>query len=751
MKKRAPYKRVDQGSGIKTVVRFRPMLDIEMQVSDNQPEVFTFPDPTVVSVKRGVDNFETFTFDRVFTSQSTQQEIFDFVGKPIIDDILTGYNGTVFAYGQTGSGKSFTMTGLDLYEQSSMGIIPRANSLIFSTLQQSSKEIEYTLRCSMLEIYKETLKDLLGNSTAKLKIKQDPRKGIYVEGLTEIYVISEEEMMDVLELGEYSRSVASTKMNKFSSRSHQLFILEVVQKLPDETEKRGILNLVDLAGSEKISQSGATGNNLEEAKKINLSLSALGNVINALTSKSDHVPYRDSKLTRLLQESLGGNYKTTIIVTCSPHLKNLDDTLNTLKFAQRAKSIKNMAKLNIKKSPEVYMTIIKKLKEKLEDLKLENSKLKNEFEFCMIQKSNTLSVNYSMTKYGDDLANSPLSISDFSLSPSITGTGTFSDMVSPFLDSNKEVDNLKEENQSLENKIDDLEQKLAKENRKRLKLEIESAHNFENYQKMLLNTKNKSNHDDYLIQENKNLKQHVEMLETHLQQANQRFLDLLGKLNSGQLLTESDFIDVGSNSKSDFILTMEDPYTTLITEFDSSIDTPLNDILRSNSKFSSKLQEAIEESSQISSETFIYHLKSQLIQAGLINCQLLRSYYDATFKFNILSEKLDLKNKLISYQEEKIIDLEKSFEQMCDSNARIVQIVTKLEQERPRKEEDHFKPKIVKRYKIKPLDNNAHTPMLRPASIMPMQRSDNRTRTITPRILDFKSRILNSEDKHPEI
>ena len=349
----------EAGSNIKVVCRFRPLIDIELEFSSENKEIYLFPSEDTVLTSQG----ESFTFDKVFSTKTEQQEIFDFIGKPIIEDVLTGYNGTVIAYGQTGAGKSYTMMGLDIYNDANKGLIPRAINLIFEYVEKAETE-EFTFKCSMLEIYKEKLKDLCGNNS-ELKIKENKSKGIYVEGLTEIYVVSEEEMLEVLSLGERNRTVASTKMNSVSSRSHQLFILEVKQKLSNDTEKKGILNLVDLAGSEKINQTGVTGNKLEEAKKINLSLSALGNVIKSLTSNSEHVPYRDSKLTRLLQESLGGNYKTTLVINCSPHIRNTEDTLNTLKFAQRAKSIKNKVHLNIKKSAEAYIKIIDGLKNQI--------------------------------------------------------------------------------------------------------------------------------------------------------------------------------------------------------------------------------------------------------------------------------------------------------------------------------------------------------------------------------------------------
>merc|ERR1712137_1065258 len=187
------------------------------------------------------------------------------------------------------------------------------------------------------------------------------------EHLSEEYVSSEEDIADLIRQGETSRSVASTKMNARSSRSHSLFIITVEQKnLADGSTKEGRLNLADLAGSEKVGKTGATGNTLEEAKKINQSLSALGNCINALTkSNAKHIPYRDSKLTHILRESLGGNCKTTLLVACSPHIFNLEETVSTLQFAKRAKTIKNSVKVNKQRSVEELMAIIEKLKKEL--------------------------------------------------------------------------------------------------------------------------------------------------------------------------------------------------------------------------------------------------------------------------------------------------------------------------------------------------------------------------------------------------
>lgn len=206
---------------------------------------------------------------------------------------------------------------------------------IYATQPESN--LQFSVKASFLEIYKERIRDLLHPINDNLPIRQSPTRGIYVENLREVFVGGEEDIRDLLRKGEAARSVASTKMNERSSRSHSLFIVRVEQRNLDTGGLRvGRLNLVDLAGSEKISKTGAAGETLEEAKKINQSLSALGNCIHALTeAKRGHIPYRDSKLTRILQDSLGGNTKTCLVVTCSPHVFNIDETLTTLRFGAR--------------------------------------------------------------------------------------------------------------------------------------------------------------------------------------------------------------------------------------------------------------------------------------------------------------------------------------------------------------------------------------------------------------------------------
>lgn len=293
---------------------------------------------------------------------SRQADIFDFSIRPTVDDILNGYNGTVFAYGQTGAGKSYTMMGTDMEDEEGRGVIPRIVQQIFANIQTSPFTIEYTVKVSYMEIYMERIRDLLQPSNDNLPIHEEKNKGVYVKGLVEVYVSSVDEVYEVMRRGGNARAVASTNMNQESSRSHSIFVITITQKNTETgSSKNGQLFLVDLAGSEKVGKTGASGQTLEEAKKINKSLSALGMVINSLTDgKSSHIPYRDSKLTRILQESLGGNSRTTLIINASPSSYNDAETLSTLRFGMRAKAIKNKARVNAELSPAELKMLLKK-------------------------------------------------------------------------------------------------------------------------------------------------------------------------------------------------------------------------------------------------------------------------------------------------------------------------------------------------------------------------------------------------------
>lgn len=275
------------------------------------------------------------------TYSSTQQNIYDEVVRPLVSSVLEGFNGCVFAYGQTGTGKTFTMEGIRSVADQ-LGIIPRSFEQIWSHINRA-QDMNFLVAVSYLEIYMEELRDLLQPNTTAILELRERESGIVVPNLHSVLCKSADEMMHVMNKGNKNRTTGRTNMNEHSSRSHAIFMIkiEMCETGESSTVKVGRLNLIDLAGSERQSKSGATAERLKEASKINRALSSLGNVISALAEKSPHVPYRDSKLTRLLQDSLGGNSKTTMIANIGPSEYNYNETLTTLRYAQRAKTIQN--------------------------------------------------------------------------------------------------------------------------------------------------------------------------------------------------------------------------------------------------------------------------------------------------------------------------------------------------------------------------------------------------------------------------
>ncbi|CCM02368.1 uncharacterized protein FIBRA_04463 [Fibroporia radiculosa] len=343
-------------TNIKVVCRFRPPNSIEQREGGEIVVSFSDNLQTVqirsAQLSTGPER-DGFTFDRVFPPGTKQHEVFDYGVKDIVKDVLDGYNGTIFAYGQTGSGKTFTMMGADIDSVDLKGLIPRITEQIFQSIVESDAHLEYVVKVSYMEIYLERIRDLLAPQNDNLQVHEEKSKGVYVKNLSDYYVSSAREVYEIMRQGGAARVVSSTNMNAESSRSHSIFLITIQQRNTETgAQKSGNLYLVDLAGSEKVGKTGASGQTLEEAKKINKSLSALGMVINALTDgKAKHVPYRDSKLTRILQESLGGNSRTTLIINCSPSSYNEAETLSTLRFGIRAKSIKNTARVNAELSP----------------------------------------------------------------------------------------------------------------------------------------------------------------------------------------------------------------------------------------------------------------------------------------------------------------------------------------------------------------------------------------------------------------
>uniref|UniRef100_A0A8C7FI86 Kinesin-like protein n=1 Tax=Oncorhynchus kisutch TaxID=8019 RepID=A0A8C7FI86_ONCKI len=359
---------MDVCSHVKVVVRVRPTNDNEkcenfrnvVQVVDNHMLIFdpkeqqitSFGGPRVQNrdVNKRVNKDLKFVFDNVFGEDSSQVDIFENTTKRILDGVLNGFNCTVFAYGATGAGKTHTMLG----SSNDPGVMYRTMTELFNRMDQVKEEKIFDVAFSYLEVYNEQIRDLLAN-VGPLAVREDPSNGVVVQGLTLHQPKSAEHILEALDYGNRNRTQHPTDMNATSSRSHAVF--QIYLKQQDRTAslnpnvRVAKMSLIDLAGSERASGTNAKGARQREGANINRSLLALGNVINALAdpkqSKKAHIPYRDSKLTRLLKDSLGGNCRTVMIANISPSSKSYDDTHNTLKYANRAKEIKSSLKRNV--------------------------------------------------------------------------------------------------------------------------------------------------------------------------------------------------------------------------------------------------------------------------------------------------------------------------------------------------------------------------------------------------------------------
>uniref|UniRef100_A0A0A9YFR5 Kinesin-like protein n=1 Tax=Lygus hesperus TaxID=30085 RepID=A0A0A9YFR5_LYGHE len=368
----------EEVENVRVVVRVRPLNKKEIEAGYK----------TVISVNRingcicvknptagSQDIPKVFTYDTVFDTDSKQMDVYNETARPIVEKVLAGYNGTIFAYGQTGTGKTFTMEGVNT-EPELRGVIPNSFAHLFGRIAKASEETKFLVRVSYYEIYNEEVRDLLNSSQTSggLEVKERPDVGVFIKNLTTYVVNNADDMDRIMTIGNKNRVVGATAMNIESSRSHAIFTITVETSTLGQDEqhhvKMGRLHLVDLAGSERQSKTGAVGQRLKEASKINLSLSTLGNVISALVDgKCTHIPYRNSKLTRILQDSLGGNSKTVMCATVGPASYNYDETISTLRYASRAKSICNRARVNENPKDALlryFQSQIQELKKQLE-------------------------------------------------------------------------------------------------------------------------------------------------------------------------------------------------------------------------------------------------------------------------------------------------------------------------------------------------------------------------------------------------
>uniref|UniRef100_A0A1A9UTX3 Kinesin motor domain-containing protein n=1 Tax=Glossina austeni TaxID=7395 RepID=A0A1A9UTX3_GLOAU len=459
-------KNLSAEGNIKVICRFRPLSDDEIE--DGAESIIKLPnegEENCISIAA-----KSYTFDKVLHGDASQDRVYTVAAEPLVSDLLDGYNGTLFAYGQTSSGKTYSMEGIigDSVEQ---GIIPRAVNEIFNRIRSKGMEFEFVVKVSYYEIYMEKIHDLLDATKVNLQIHESRKRKPYVKNISERCVSSPEDVFDIIEEGRLNRHVSMTNMNKYSSRSHSVFSIRVNQKdLTHQRQLSGTLYFLDLAGSEKVSKTGANGVVLNEAKIINKSLSALGNVISALSdSKKTHIPYRDSKLTRILQESLGGNARTTVLLCCSPASTSESETKSTLEFGRRAKNVKNAAFIDERCSAEKWKILYERQRWQMHQLENELIRWRNGE---LVRPSEQIAFADSMYSSSSDIKNSFV---DNSMSPisflssasnmtylkesdeTLQRTYDLSFLNEQIFDLNSSIDNLKQKLLEKEDIISDLE------------------------------------------------------------------------------------------------------------------------------------------------------------------------------------------------------------------------------------------------------------------------------------------------------
>ncbi|XP_075028556.1 kinesin-like protein KIF1B isoform X2 [Calonectris borealis] len=372
------------GASVKVAVRVRPFNSRETSKESKCIIQMQGNSTSIINPKNPKEAPKSFSFDYSYWSHTSpedpcfasQSRVYNDIGKEMLLHAFEGYNVCIFAYGQTGAGKSYTMMGKQ--EESQAGIIPQLCEELFEKINDNSnEEMSYSVEVSYMEIYCERVRDLLNpKNKGNLRVREHPLLGPYVEDLSKLAVTSYTDIADLMDAGNKARTVAATNMNETSSRSHAVFTIVFTQKKHDtetdlSTEKVSKISLVDLAGSERADSTGAKGTRLKEGANINKSLTTLGKVISALAEvskkkkKTDFIPYRDSVLTWLLRENLGGNSRTAMVAALSPADINYDETLSTLRYADRAKQIKCNAVIN----EDPNAKLVRELKEEVTRLK----------------------------------------------------------------------------------------------------------------------------------------------------------------------------------------------------------------------------------------------------------------------------------------------------------------------------------------------------------------------------------------------
>ena len=621
----------NKGERVLCYVRIRPFSKDEMERDKTSPIEAIDPNNNSMTVKKEFEK-KNFNYDKIFPENSNQSEIFQIAGKSVIDSVLEGYNGTIFAYGQTGSGKTYTMVG-EFDNEENKGIIPRSFDYIFqkiSDLKNNDENSIFTISIAFIQIYIENIQDLFEPKN-KVVIREDKENGVFLDGCQWIKVSNLKETAENFHRGEKIRVTESTKMNAHSSRSHALLVVKIEKSFQKNNTNyimtRSYLYLVDLAGSERVNKTNAKEMRLEEAKKINYSLLILGNCIQSLTDpKSGHVNYRDSKLTRLLQESLGGNAKTSLIVTISPSSYNAEETISSLNFGQRAMKVKNKPVINATKDFFVvneklqidYDLVCEKYKKLLDEFNLikdENLKFKNG-EIQLDFKKENIKKNFE----------------NFNKNNFVDVNNNHKEKIEELNKKNKELENLIEKiNKEKENKNDEInELKLKNKNfENQTKNNKNLIKKFEEEKQSFLNEKNEQiikinelNNNLFLKEtESKQTAKIIENKNNEINQLKNLLNEYEKKINDYQIkekkkenetkkigiqtenmldsTIKENLIDLNIDSKDIVYNNYSEIIKNLINNFQIKLD---NEILKYKNQIK-KLNEQIEKSQKISNES----------------------------------------------------------------------------------------------------------------------------------------------------
>ncbi|XP_028785376.1 kinesin-like protein KIN-UA isoform X2 [Neltuma alba] len=406
---------------VRVAVRLRPRNAEEMVADADYADCVELqPELKRLKLRKHNWDSETYEFDEVLTEFASQKRVYEVVARPVVESVLDGYNGTIMAYGQTGTGKTYTLGRLGEEDTAARGIMVRAMEDILAVVSLETDSVSV----SYLQLYMETIQDLLDPANDNISIVEDPKTGdVSLPGAKLVEIRDQQSFVELLRLGEAHRFAANTKLNTESSRSHAILMVHVkrsvkgrdsglsnengnhshmIKSLKPPVVQKGKLVVVDLAGSERIDKSGSEGHTLEEAKSINLSLSALGKCINALAENSAHVPFRDSKLTRLLRDSFGGTARTSLVITIGPSPRHRGETASTIMFGQRAMKVENMVKL---KEEFDYKSLSRTLDIQLDRLSMEHERQQKAFEdeIERLSREAKRQISEAEKQYGDAL------------------------------------------------------------------------------------------------------------------------------------------------------------------------------------------------------------------------------------------------------------------------------------------------------------------------------------------------------------